>query len=140
MIVGGPVFYDNPGGRTPLRGRVSVQSVKCMAVRTTVKTRPTEPRWPAVIALLAVGCLWMALPERLSLGPGWLLLAVVFALLLPIVFSHRRGYQKLNRVLSLVANAVITLAMISSLIFLIEGLPSHRETQVSCCVQRPRYG
>lgn len=86
-----------------------------------------EPRWPAVIALLAVGCLWLALPETLSVGPGWLLLAIVFVLLIPIVFSHRRGLYKLNRVLSLAANAVITIAMISAIVFLVKGLPSHRE-------------
>ncbi len=85
------------------------------------------PRWPAAIALFAVGCLWLALPERLSLGPRWLLLAVVLALLLPIMFSHRRGHYALNRVLTLLANGVITLAMISSLIFLVEGLPKHRD-------------
>jgi hypothetical protein len=27
-----------------------------------------EPRWPAVLALLAVGGLWPALPESLSVG------------------------------------------------------------------------
>lgn len=98
-----------------------------MAGSGIIDPHTREPRWPAVIALLAVGCLWLALPERLSVGPGWLLLAIVFALLLPIVFSHRSGHYKLNRVLTLIANAVITLAMISSLIFLVEGLPTHRE-------------
>ena len=77
-----------------------------------------EPRWPAAIALLAVGCLWLALPQRLSIGPRWLLLALVLTLLLPIVFTHRRGHHTLNRILTLLANSVITLSMISSLIFL----------------------
>ena len=98
-----------------------------MAASKSRDQRIGEPRWPAVIALLAVGCLWLALPERLSIGPVWLLLAIVFVLLIPIVFSHRRGLNKLNRFLSLVANSVITLAMISALIFLVEGLPTHRE-------------
>ena len=98
-----------------------------MAVTRIIEPHTREPRWPAVIALLAVGCLWLALPGRLSVGPGWLLLAIVMALLLPILFSHRRGHYRLNRLLTLIANAVITVAMISSLIFLLEGLPSHRE-------------
>jgi hypothetical protein len=55
-------------------------------------------------------------------------LAIVLALLLPIAFSHRRGHHTLNRILTLAANGVITLAMIWSLIFLVEGLPKHRET------------
>jgi hypothetical protein len=86
-----------------------------------------EPKWPAAIALLAVGCLWLALPERLSVGPGWLLLAIVLALLFPIFLTHRRGLYTLNRILGFVASGVITLAMISSLIFLIDGLPKHRD-------------
>src|SRR5258708_12862860 len=87
-----------------------------------------EPRWPAAIALVAVGCLWLALPQRLSVGPAWLLLSIILALLLPIVFSHRRGHHTLNRILTLAANGVTTLAMILALIFLVGGLPRHRET------------
>jgi hypothetical protein len=88
----------------------------------------SEPRWPAAIALLAAACLWLALPRSLSIGPVWLLLAIVLALLLPIIFSHRRGLYNVNRILSLTANGVITVAMISSLVFLVEGLPKHQET------------
>jgi hypothetical protein len=55
------------------------------------------------------------------------LLAIILALLLPIVFSHRRGHHTLNRILTLAANGVITLAMIVSLIFLVGGLSKHRE-------------
>jgi len=87
-----------------------------------------EARWPAAVALVAVGCLWLALPQRLSVGPAWLLLAIILALLLPIVFSHRRGHHTLNRILTLAANGVTTLAMILALIFLVGGLPRHRET------------
>jgi len=64
----------------------------------------------------------------LSVGPAWLLLAIILALLLPIVFSHRRGHHTLNRILTLAANGVTTLAMILALIFLVGGLPRHRET------------
>jgi uncharacterized membrane protein len=96
-------------------------------------TRETqkEPRWPAFVALLADGCLYLGLPASLSLGPRWLLLAIVVALLVPIVFSHRRGHHGVNRVLTLAANGIITIAMIASLVFLIEGLPKHREASGS---------
>jgi hypothetical protein len=85
------------------------------------------PHWPAVIAILADACLYLALPPTLSIGPRWLLLAVVVFLLIPIVIAHWRGNMALTRVLTLVANGVITAAMIVSLAFLIEGLPRHRE-------------
>lgn len=86
-----------------------------------------EPRWPAFVAMLAAGGVYLALPEPLSVGPGWGLLAVMVVLLIPISISHRSGYFKAARVLTLAANGAITLAMIASLFFLIQGLPQHRE-------------
>jgi hypothetical protein len=88
---------------------------------------PKVPHWPAIVAILADASLYLALPPALSIGPPWLLLAVVVFLLIPIVISHWRGNMALTRVLTLVANGVITAAMIASLAFLIEGLPKHRE-------------
>jgi hypothetical protein len=49
-----------------------------------------EPRWPAVVAILAVGGLYTALPPALTLGPRWLFPGVVLALLIPTVVSHHR--------------------------------------------------
>ena len=88
---------------------------------------PKVPHWPAIIAILADASLYLALPPALSVGPRWLLLAVVVFLLIPIVIAHWRGNMAITRVLTLVANGVITTAMIASLAFLIEGLPKHRE-------------
>jgi hypothetical protein len=88
---------------------------------------PKVPHWPAIIAILADACLYLALPPALSVGPPWLLLAVVVFLLIPIVIAHWRGNMAITRALTLVANGVITAAMIASLAFLIEGLPKHRE-------------
>lgn len=87
-----------------------------------------EPRWPGLVAMVATGCIYMALPEPISAGPGWLLLAVVFVLLIPIVFTYRAGRYTVARNLAFVANGVITLALILSLGFLIQGLPHHRES------------
>jgi uncharacterized membrane protein len=86
-----------------------------------------EPRWPAFVAMLAASGVYWALPEPLSLGPGWLLLVVIFLLLIPIVISHRQGRYDIARVFTFVASGVITLAMIASLVFLIQGIPQHRE-------------
>ena len=86
-----------------------------------------EPRWPAFVAMLSAGCLYWALPEQLSLGPSWLLLAVVFLLLIPTAISHYRERYNATRILALIANTVITLAMVASLVFLIEELPKHTE-------------
>jgi len=87
----------------------------------------TEPRLPAIIALLAVGGIYTALPPFLTLGPRWLLLAVVGALLIPTVVSLRTGHYQLNRVLGYVVSAVITLALVASLVLLIKALPTRAE-------------
>lgn len=91
----------------------------------SVSTR--EPRWPAFLAMLSAAGVFWALPEPLSVGPGWLLLAIIFVLLIPIVITHSRGYLRIARMLTFAALGLITLAMIASLIFLIQGIPSHRE-------------
>jgi hypothetical protein len=86
-----------------------------------------EPRWPALVAMLAAAFLFLALPQPLSLGPSWLLLAIILVLLIPIVEAHRRGRQEISRVLVFLANGAITIALIAALIFLIRGLPQGHE-------------
>lgn len=87
-----------------------------------------EPRGPAIVAMLAAAGVYLALPKPLSLGPSWLLLAVIVVLLVPIVESNRRGLFHITRVLVFAANGAITVAMIASLAFLIEGIPHHRDS------------
>jgi hypothetical protein len=87
----------------------------------------TEPRWPAVLAILAVGGLNAALPEPLSFGPYWLLLAVVSVLMIPTVISHRVGHTRLNHFLGHLVLGIVTASVIWSLTMLISRLPSHSD-------------
>jgi hypothetical protein len=89
---------------------------------------PREPRWPAFVAMLTAAGVYLALPEPLSLGPTWLLLALISLLLIPIGIAARRGEYQLTRRLTFLANGIITVAMIASLILLVRGLPRHLET------------
>ncbi|RPI92043.1 MAG: hypothetical protein EHM39_13970, partial [Chloroflexi bacterium] len=57
-----------------------------------------EPRWPAVIAILAVGGLYTALPDALTFGPRWLFPSLVLALLIPDVVAHHTGRHALNAI------------------------------------------
>lgn len=94
-------------------------------------TRPSanrEPRWPAVLALFAIGSLRFALPDGLKIGPRWLLLVVVGVLLVPTEWARRRGSYGVNRVLGYVLTSVVTLDMAWSLWLLLAALPGHRET------------
>jgi hypothetical protein len=95
---------------------------------TTSKPIIREPRWPAFVAMLGASGVYWALPEPLSLGPSWLLLAIILVLLIPLVISSHRGRFDIARILTFTANGLITLAMVISLGFLILGIPQHRET------------
>jgi hypothetical protein len=86
-----------------------------------------EPRWPAMLALLAVGGLRLAMPESLSAGPDWLLIAVVAVLMIPTVWARYRKLDTLNKILGYVLTSTVTLDMIWSLYLLIGALPSHKE-------------
>jgi hypothetical protein len=87
-----------------------------------------EPRWPAFVAMLAAAGVYLALPENLSVGPSWLLLVIVVILLIPILATYRHGRYKATRILTLVANGVVTVAMIASLVLLVRGIPEHLQT------------
>ena len=87
-----------------------------------------EPRWPAFLAVLAVGGIYVALPTYLRIGPRWMFPSAVVALLIPTMISHRVGKHHLNRVLGFSVTGLVTVGMIASLIRLISALPTHRET------------
>lgn len=87
-----------------------------------------EPRWQALLAFLAVGTIYLALPRNLVIGPIWLLPTLIVVLLVPTVFSHRTGRRSLNRILGITINGLTTVALIGSVVLLVRALPSHRET------------
>jgi hypothetical protein len=86
-----------------------------------------EPRWQALLAFLAVGAIYLALPPSLIVGPIWLLPTLIVVLLVPTVISHRTGKHSLNRALGLIINGITTLALTASVGLLVRALPSHKE-------------
>jgi hypothetical protein len=87
-----------------------------------------EPRWPALVAIVAVASLYLALPRYLILGPKWLFPATVGVLLIPTLISHRTGHHAINKIFGFTVNVVITIGMIASVALLIRELPTHRES------------
>ena len=94
------------------------------------KVWPAQPRWPAALAALAVGGLYLSLPASLTFGPSWLFLAAVVVLLVPVWIARIRGSFALNQVLGLLLLGVVTAAMLWSLYLLIRSLLSHQLSPV----------
>jgi hypothetical protein len=93
-----------------------------------VQQYDSEPRWPAVIAILAVGGLYAALPDALTLGPNWFFPSLVMALLIPTIVSHRTGRHRLNTILGFAVDGVLTAGLVISVILLVNALPAWKET------------
>ena len=89
--------------------------------------RPPEPRWPALMAVLAVGGLYWAVPDPLSPGPGWLALALLVPLSATAMVSYKRARFALNQVMAYTVLGVVTAALIGELAFLVAALPAHKE-------------
>jgi hypothetical protein len=87
-----------------------------------------QPRWPAVVASVAVGLLFYAVPQTLIVGPRWLPLALVSTLMVGAQLMNRAGERGLNSVLALSGLGVITAGLVSSLGLLVVRLPAHKES------------
>src|SRR5258708_1227980 len=79
---------------------------------------------------LLIGVLYYAIPDELRIGPPWLLFIVEIVLVTPTVisvsfFEHRMPY-KVKRGLAVILLAVVTLALVGSLILLVTNLPTHK--------------
>jgi hypothetical protein len=99
-----------------------------METLMTNATDRLEPRWPAMLALLAVGGLRLALPESLSVGPGWLLITIVGVLLIPTAWARQRGLDTVNKIFGYVLTSIVTIDMVWSLCLLVAALPLHKES------------
>jgi hypothetical protein len=81
-----------------------------------------EPRWPASLALVTALVLYLTLPERLTVGPGWIIPALEAALLvaLTVTAPYRHPEEvRLVRFSSLLLIGLINLANVTSLILLV---------------------
>ena len=85
-----------------------------------------EPRWPAIVAVVAAAAIFTALPPHLVLGPRWLVLVLVLALTAPYVLLNRSGLRQAARVLGYLNSAVITLFLLASLFLLVRAMLRHQ--------------
>ena len=84
-----------------------------------------NPRWAVIFGILAIGLLYLALPESLTLGPSWLLLAIEVVLLIPLIFIGitRRPTPRITiRLFALAVLAAVTLGLAVSIALLVYEL------------------
>ena len=82
------------------------------------------PRWPASLALLTCVALYVVLPNRLVIGPRWLIPALIVLLLVPLSTRRHRHPDESPRVrhLTLTLITLVTLANVTSMVFLVQRL------------------
>lgn len=90
-----------------------------------------EPRWQALLALLAVAGVYFALPRGLVIGPTWLLPALIGLLVVPTVFAHRTGRHSLNHNLGIAICLIMTAALIGSVVLLVANITNKSESAAS---------
>lgn len=81
-----------------------------------------EPRWPASLAVTAALVLYMTLPGKLTIGPGWVIPALEGALVIPLTLKapYRHPEEaRLIRLASLLLIALVNLANVASLALLV---------------------
>jgi hypothetical protein len=86
-----------------------------------------EPRWPAVLAIIAVGLLNDALPKSLVVGPPRLITVLAVVLMVPALISFHTGKHDAAKWLGYTALSLVTLSMIASLYLLVSGLATHKQ-------------
>jgi hypothetical protein len=92
-------------------------------VTESVQPIRIEPRWPVVLATLAVLCVLTLLPARVRLVPSWFPYTVGMGLLLPVVGVWLSGAQprwlRVERTTTLVFSVLAGAVMLTTLLYLI---------------------
>jgi len=86
-----------------------------------------EPRWPALIAVLAVAGLYFALPPALIVGPRWIFPTLIVLLVIPTFITHKKNMHAVDRTLGFAVQGVLTVGMIASVVLLIWDLIANDE-------------
>lgn len=86
-------------------------------------------RWAALIGTVVIGLFYFALPERLTFGPSWLLLAVEAVVILPLLLIRRSNHPlapRTIRILALVLLGAVTAGLACSIALLILNLSAEK--------------
>lgn len=97
--------------------------------KVTTSFGKMAPRWAAGLGALAIGFLYAFLPESLTIGPSWLLLALeVPFILIPIIghFSPRKLPHKVSHAFAFITLGIVTIALAGGVVLLVVTLPGNK--------------
>jgi hypothetical protein len=82
---------------------------------------PHEPRWHASLAVLAAMLLYITLPPKLTIGPGWVAPMLVLVLLVPlsILAPRRHRETRRTRIWSIALIAIVNFFNLVSVLLLV---------------------
>jgi hypothetical protein len=75
--------------------------------------------------VVIIGLLLSILPESLSIGPSWIILVLAVILFVPLFIAVLRGHHQITRYIALSILGVVTIGLVSSVVFLVLHLYSH---------------
>jgi hypothetical protein len=89
-------------------------------MRKTLRAPAPEPRWHASIAVIAALALYITLPPKLTIGPGWMAPVLVLLVLVPLlVIAPRQRFAGRTRLLGIVLIAIVNFFNLTSVLLLV---------------------
>ena len=86
-----------------------------------------EPRWPAILTVLASAALHFALPPFMRVGPPWLLVGMVATLVMAAWLCRQVGWHRGNEMVGWAILVILTGGLLYGLAALLVGLVEHTE-------------
>jgi uncharacterized membrane protein len=83
------------------------------------------PRMSFIISVLIIGGLFSILSQNIASGLSWIVFAIAFILLIPLLISILRRNHDQIRMITLTILAVVTIGLIGSVVYLIYSLFTH---------------
>jgi hypothetical protein len=80
------------------------------------------PRWPAIVALLVIGAIFLLVSDQLTAGPPWLPFAVIAVLMALLTVALLFDRHDIGRKIALVAVSIATVAVVTSTGYLVARL------------------
>ncbi len=90
-----------------------------------ILTEQPESRWPASLALLVCGLVYLVLPEALVVGPRWLVPALIVLPLVPLTLGSRHRHAaepRWARATTFTLMAVLSVANVSTVAVLVHRM------------------